>query len=80
MDFPTPSSASNVSASPDLSPAMAERLYAQQLVDVAGRLRRVCEHMPDEQFDELVRDICALKFRWAQAARPTPVSGVPKLS
>jgi hypothetical protein len=80
MDSPTQSSASSVSPSQDPTPVTAESLYAQLHVDVAGRLRRVCEHMPAEQFDALVRDICALKVRWAQAARPTPSRALPEIS
>lgn len=79
MDAPEQFSGTGVSASHELTPATAESLYAQLHVDVAGRLRRVCGHMSAEQFDELVRDICALKLRWAQAAKLTPASGIPTL-
>ena len=44
----------------------ADLLYA----DVAARLRAVCAAMPPDAFDRLVRDICAMKRRWASDYGP----------
>jgi hypothetical protein len=44
--------------------AATAALYAA----VAGRLRRVCAATPAGEFDRLVRDICAVKLRWAADA------------
>lgn len=34
--------------------------------DVARRLRGVCIALPPEEFDRLVRRICATKLRWGR--------------
>jgi len=39
-------------------------LLAALQADIAARLRPVCEGMPAEKFDELVRDIAAVKLKY----------------
>ena len=45
------------------------RLYDALRDDIVDRLRPVCAHMKIEDFERLVDDVCALKFRWLMRER-----------
>lgn len=43
---------------------MDDRLLAALQRDIATRLRSVCDTMTEEQFEQLVRDIAAVKLKY----------------
>lgn len=42
--------------------------FAQLKANISNRLRRVCAHLTDEQFDELVRDVAEVTLRYEERA------------
>ena len=50
------------------SPDRAEQLRS----DISARLRRVCTHLSDEQFAELVADIAEVTLKYEEKPRLSP--------
>jgi hypothetical protein len=41
------------------------------IAEISARLRRVCQHMTDEQFAAMVRDIARITHKYEGSAAPT---------
>jgi hypothetical protein len=46
------------------TPTDDDARYQELRAEVAARLRIICADMPPALFDELVQDICRIKYRW----------------
>ena len=40
------------------------------IADIAARLRRVCGHMPDDEFDAMVAEIAAVTLKYESYRHP----------
>lgn len=58
----SPSPPSDAQHYPDVEARELQRLTA----DISARIRRVCAHMPDDEFAALVMDIARVRLRYEQ--------------
>jgi hypothetical protein len=49
-------------------PARLDQLRAE----ISARIRRVCAHLSEDQFDELVRDIATVTLKYDEERRTSP--------